>query len=98
MIPLRSAGPRVVSGAGLAGGDLAALLRPVPTADVPAVRLYLELTAAGGDFDLQRLGERRAEVETAVDQLQRQLISVQKMLKRCRQLRPRPAAGVPDGI
>jgi hypothetical protein len=88
----------IVSGAGLAGSDLAALLQPIPLADVPAVRLYLELTAAGGDFDLQRLGERRAEVETAVDQLHRQLISVEKMIERCRQLRPRPAAGVPDGI
>jgi len=82
----------------MTGADLAALLRPIPTADVPAVRLYLELTAAGGDFNFPRLIERRDEVETAVDQLHRQLISVEKMIGRCQQLRPRPAAVVPDGI
>ncbi len=78
--------------------DIAARLAALPPADVPAVRLYLELQPAADALDAETIDKRRAEIEQALEGLHRQVEATQGMVKRCAQLMPIPSSQVPDGI
>jgi len=77
---------------------LAARLVALPPADVPAVRLYLELQPAAEALDAEALEKRREEIEKALDGLRRQVDQAQGIARRCAELTPVPSRQVPDGI
>jgi len=70
-------------------GDVAVRLAALPAADVPAVRLYLELQPAADALDVETIEKRREEIEKALESLHRQVEATQGMVKRCAQLQPR---------
>ena len=79
---------------------LAARLRSVQPANVPAVRLLLELRAAQ-ESEAQfadYVQERRAEIEAALSGLERQLEAMNGVARRCQELPPVPSKCVPAGI
>ena len=81
----------------LTPAELAARLVQAPPADVPVVRLFLEIKATGG-LDVSQLLERREEIEAAARQLAEQTKAARAIGKRCEKLRPRPTRRVPAGI
>ncbi len=81
----------------LTPAELAARLVQAPSADVPAVRLFLAIKATGG-LDVPQLLERREEIEAVAQQLAEQTKAARAIGKRCEKLRPRPTRCVPAGI
>lgn len=79
----------------MTGAELADKLCDLPPADVPAVRLLLELQAQA---DVGAAMARREEIESALDQLERQLEQVKGVVRRCQALPSVPSRRVPPGI
>lgn len=80
----------------MTGAELAERLRNLPPADVPAVRLLLELQEP--DVEAAMATARRGEIEAALGQLERQLSQTKGIIRRCEDLRPIPSRRVPIGI
>lgn len=77
------------------GVQLAARLVNLPPADVPAVRLLIELQETD---DVEVIMARQAEIDEALTQLEEQLRHTEGVVKRCKALRPAPSRRVPAGI
>jgi hypothetical protein len=77
------------------GAQLAALIAPLPEAEVPAVRLYLLLQE---DNSLETLLGQESQIGPAVEALDKQIELVKGMVKRCQALRPKPADVPPPGL
>jgi len=82
----------------LTASDLAARLRDVPIADVPAVRLLLELQTAAERGDVDSITGRQQEMEAAISLLNRQIEQAKGVVEQCCQLQPVPSRRVPAGI
>ncbi len=82
----------------LAPAALAARIAALPAADMPAVRLYLELAPAADALDEAAIEKRHDEIERAIDDLRRQIEKTHGIVNRCQQLTPIPSRQVPDGI
>jgi hypothetical protein len=80
--------------------ELAHRLAQVPPADVPALRLFLEIQALeqNGGLDVAYLLAHRQEIEVAVSQLAAQVRAAGRIARKCRHLRPVPSRYVPVGI
>ncbi len=77
--------------------ELARRLAQTPPADVPAVRLFVEMRSGGG-LDVTQLLARREEIEAAADRLEEQVAAAQEIVERCGQIQPIPSRRVPPGI
>jgi len=77
------------------GAELAERLRGVGTANVPAVRLLLELQ---GETDVESVVARREEIEAACAELETQIDAAKGIVERCERLRPVPSREVPAGF
>lgn len=82
----------------MTASDLTARLGDVPVADVPAVRLLLELQAAAEGGDVASITSRQQEMEAAISLLHRQIDQATGVVERCHQLQPVPSRRVPAGI
>jgi hypothetical protein len=83
--------------------EMAARLRSVPPADVPALRLLLEIKAAEreGKLNADYLLGRKAEIEAAIQDmggLDQQLRATMGIIRRCESLPSVPSKRIPVGI
>jgi hypothetical protein len=75
--------------------EIARRLAGLPPADVPAVRLLLELQ---GETDVEAVVARRKEIEAACVELEKQIGAAKGLAERCQGLRPIPSKQVPVGF
>jgi hypothetical protein len=83
--------------------ELAARLGSLPPADVPALRLLLEIKGAEreGRLDAAYLLERKAEIEAAIQDmggLDRQLRATMGVIRRCQRVPSVPSKRIPVGL
>jgi hypothetical protein len=83
--------------------ELAARLGSLPPADVPALRLLLEIKAAEreGRLNTAYLLERKAEIEAAIKSmsgLDQQLRVTMGIIRRCERLPSVPSKRIPVGL
>jgi hypothetical protein len=79
----------------ITAAELARRLADLPTANTPAVQLFLELMI---ETDVESVVARREEIEATCEGLERQIESAKGIAERCQRLPSVPSKQIPTGF